>query len=115
MVKEKGNCNWSDEAFHSLLCAIINSTESDWDLHARSINRKGCNQKDLYQLKQIIDFIHSDWFRDLTNHSCSQDKAVDLLMERIKNQKAKEELENFRTINRKKWFSKHKPFKKKNG
>lgn len=90
----------SDEGVERLVLAILLQSIRDWKVYMNKINKKLGDESDIYELKQIINFIQSDYFRCLTDDRCPQKECVDKLIDSILDIKVKEELNRYALKNR---------------
>ena len=73
-----------DDKWNRLATAILMQAFSDWKLHVKELRNKKKQSLAIAELKQLIDFIMSDWFLYLTEYNCPQDDCVMALLNQIK-------------------------------
>lgn len=75
-----------------LVWAILDRTLRDWDKNAKLLWSKPLRVLAMYELKQIINFVMSDWYIYLTEGNSPQETIVKGLINRVTYENCKREL-----------------------
>lgn len=82
----------TSEGRDRLVWAILDNTLRDWDKYAKCLWSKPMRVLAMYELKQIINFVLSDWYIYLTEGNSSQETIINGLINRITYEDVKGEL-----------------------
>jgi len=84
-----------DSGIKRLIDAILQSAIREWFINVKAINKGSKNESHIRELKHILSFIKSDYFRALTNGTCPQIDIINKLIETIKVKKIKDEIKKY--------------------